>query len=65
MRLILFKEVIWKLENFRIFFFISFENVRTEMVSLSLRKMMEDLKKRNVLGYDEQTIMEDIKYFFS
>jgi len=33
-----------------------------EIAGVSLRKMMEELKKRNVSGYDEQAIMEDIKY---
>jgi len=33
-----------------------------EIAGVSLRKMMEELKKRNISGYDEQAIMEDIKY---
>ncbi|KKK43352.1 hypothetical protein LCGC14_0828790 [marine sediment metagenome] len=33
-----------------------------EIAGVSLRKMMEELKKRNVSGYDEQAMMEDIKY---
>ena len=33
-----------------------------EIAGVSLRKMMEELKKRNVAGYDEQAINEDIKY---
>ena len=33
-----------------------------EIARVSLRKMMEELKKRNVPGYDEQAIKEDIKY---
>ncbi len=33
-----------------------------EKAGVSLRKMMEELKKRNVLGYDEQAIKEDIEY---
>jgi predicted HTH domain antitoxin len=33
-----------------------------EIAGVSLRKMMEELKKRNVAGYDEQAIKEDIRY---
>ena len=33
-----------------------------EKAGVSLRKMMEELKKRNVSGYDEQAIKEDIEY---
>jgi len=34
----------------------------SEIVGVSLRRMMEELKKRNVPGYDEQSIKEDIEY---
>jgi len=33
-----------------------------EIAGVSLRKMLEELKKRNVSGYDEQAIKEDIEY---
>jgi predicted HTH domain antitoxin len=33
-----------------------------EIAGVSLRRMMEELKKRNIPGYDEQAIIEDIKY---
>lgn len=33
-----------------------------EIAGVSLRKMMEELKKRNIPGYDEQAIKEDIEY---
>lgn len=33
-----------------------------EIAGVSLRKMLEELKKRNVSGYDEQAINEDIEY---
>ena len=35
-----------------------------EIAGVSLRKMMEELKKRNVSGYDDQAIKEDITYAF-
>ncbi len=35
-----------------------------EIAGISLRKMMEELKNRNISGYDEQAILEDIKYAF-
>ncbi len=35
-----------------------------EVAGVSLRMMMEELKKRNVSGYDELSILEDIKYAF-
>ena len=34
----------------------------SEIAGVSLRRMMEELKKRNVPGYDEQAIKEDIEY---
>ncbi len=33
-----------------------------EIAGVSLRKMLEELKKRNISGYDEQAIKEDIEY---
>jgi predicted HTH domain antitoxin len=33
-----------------------------EMIGLSLRKMMEELKARNITGYDEKAIFEDIEF---
>ena len=33
-----------------------------EIAGISLRRMMEELKKRNVSGYDEQAMKEDIEY---
>ncbi len=33
-----------------------------EIAGVSLRKMLEELKTRNVSGYDEQAIKEDIEY---
>ena len=33
-----------------------------EIAGVSLRKMLEELKKRNVSGYDEQALKEDIEY---
>lgn len=33
-----------------------------EIAGVSLRRMLEELKKRNIPGYDEQAIIEDIKY---
>jgi len=33
-----------------------------EIAGVSLRKMLEELKKRNVSWYDEQAIKEDIEY---
>ncbi len=33
-----------------------------EKAGVSLRKMMEELKKRNISGYDEQAIKEDIEF---
>jgi len=33
-----------------------------EIAGVSLRRMMEELKKRNVSGYDEKAIKEDIEY---
>lgn len=33
-----------------------------EIAGISLRKMMEELKKRNIPGYDEKAINEDIKF---
>ena len=35
-----------------------------EIAGVSLRRMMVELKKRNVPGYDEQAIKEDIEYAF-
>ncbi|TES94734.1 MAG: hypothetical protein E3J90_11215 [Promethearchaeota archaeon] len=33
-----------------------------EIAGVSLRKMLEELKNRNVSGYDEQAIKEDIEH---
>ena len=33
-----------------------------EIAKISLRRMMEELKRRNIPGYDEQAITEDIKF---
>jgi predicted HTH domain antitoxin len=33
-----------------------------EIAGVSLRKILEELKNRNVLGYDEQALKEDIEY---
>ena len=35
-----------------------------EIAGVSLRRLMVELKKRNVPGYDEQAIKEDIEYAF-
>jgi hypothetical protein len=32
------------------------------MIGLSLRKMMEELKARNITGYDEKAILEDFEF---
>lgn len=36
-----------------------------EIAGISLRKMMEELHKRNMPGYDEQAMKEDIEYGLS
>lgn len=33
-----------------------------EMIGIPLRKMMEELKTRNITGYDEKAILEDIEF---
>lgn len=33
-----------------------------EIAGVSLRKMLEELKKRNITGYDEQALKEDLEY---
>ncbi|MGQ4876088.1 MAG: UPF0175 family protein [Promethearchaeia archaeon] len=33
-----------------------------EIAEISLRKMLDELKKRNILGYDEQALKEDFEF---
>ena len=33
-----------------------------EIAGISLRKMLEELKKRNLKGYDEQSLKEDLNF---
>ncbi|MHA1273583.1 MAG: UPF0175 family protein [Promethearchaeota archaeon] len=33
-----------------------------EIAEISLRKMLDELKKRNIPGYDEQALREDFKF---
>ena len=33
-----------------------------EIAEISLRKMSDELKKRNITGYDEQALKEDLKF---
>ena len=33
-----------------------------EIAGISLRKMLEELKKRNLTGYDEQSFKEDLNF---
>ncbi len=34
----------------------------SEIAGISLRKMLHELKKRNVSGYDEQSLKEDLEF---
>ncbi len=33
-----------------------------EIAEVSLRRMLNELKKRNIIGYDEQTLKEDLNF---